>query len=66
MCESQQVRGFPWNFSGPIFSVLKYGSTPNHQRVKGLEYRAVEFEFGLGGNVELYEECAVYPDSGKS
>lgn len=51
MCE--QVGSFPQDFSALDFMVLKYESTPDHQRVKGLECRAVEFGFGLEGNGEI-------------
>lgn len=45
--------GPPWASVPSVFSVLKHGSTSDHQRVKGLECRAVEFGFGLGGSGEI-------------
>lgn len=44
---------FPGNSSAPVFVVLKYGFAPDHQRVKGLELRTVDFGFGLDGNGEI-------------
>lgn len=61
--ESKQVGGLPWDFSAPIFSILKHGSTSDQQRVKGLERRAVGFGFDLGGTGEIdefSEECTLY------
>lgn len=48
---------------------FKYGSAPDHQRVKGLECRAVDFGFGLEGNGEIQglgRRMCIHLDSGKS
>lgn len=69
-CKSLQAGGLPQDCSAPTVLVFKYGSTSNHQRVRGLECRTVQFGFDLGGKRGGYKKSgeggAVYLDNGKS
>ena len=64
---------FPTLWGALFFWFSKtYGSTSHHQEVKGLERRAVELGFGLGGSggwgvsEGSCAECVFYPVSGES
>ena len=68
------MASLPHTSGHSVFLILKkYGSTSHHQEVKGLECRAVEFGFSLGGSggwggvsEGSCGECVLYPGSGES